>query len=124
MQGVQQSQLAAAFGPENAESEGEDTPGKAARVQIGNALVALLESHRKHRQASLCFPVLGASTRLLQSRHEVTTCVVFPGQIITIVQYWKTLARVQLYLCSVQALLCVECTGVCLGVRRTICSCL
>ena len=52
MQGVQQSQLAAAFGLEDAESEGEETPGKAARVQIGNALVSLLESHRKHRQAS------------------------------------------------------------------------
>ena len=56
MQGLQQSKLAAAFGPEQTEDVGEDmgegTPGKAARVEIGNALVALLESHRKHRQAS------------------------------------------------------------------------
>lgn len=55
MQGVQQSKLAEAFGPE---PEGEDTPrkGKAARVQIGNALVALLESHRKQRQALALIP--------------------------------------------------------------------
>ena len=65
LQGVQQSKLAEAFGPEGEELQGnEGTPGKAERVQIGDALVALLESHRKHRffppqrpsreQASIC----------------------------------------------------------------------
>ena len=50
LQGVQQSKLAEAFGPEDEEPQGDNgTPGKAERVQIGNALVALLESHRKHR---------------------------------------------------------------------------
>ena len=50
LQGVQQSKLAEAFGPEGEELQGnEGTPGKAERVQIGDALVALLESHRKHR---------------------------------------------------------------------------
>ena len=50
LQGVQQSKLADAFGPEGEELQGnEGTPGKAERVQIGDALVALLESHRKHR---------------------------------------------------------------------------
>ena len=49
VQGVQQSKLATAFGPEHAEDEGEDASGMSARVQIGDALVALLESHRSHR---------------------------------------------------------------------------
>ena len=53
LQGVQQSKLATAFGPEHAEDGGEGTSGKAARVQIGDALVALLESHRSHRLALL-----------------------------------------------------------------------
>jgi hypothetical protein len=53
VQGVQQSKLATAFGPEHAEDEGEGASGKSARVQIGDALVALLESHRSHRSALL-----------------------------------------------------------------------
>ena len=50
LQGVQNSRLAEAFGPEDEEPQGnEGAPGRADRVQIGDALVALLESHRKHR---------------------------------------------------------------------------
>lgn len=53
VQGVQQSKLATAFGPEHAEDEREDASGMSARVQIGDALVALLDSHRSHRSALL-----------------------------------------------------------------------
>ena len=70
LQGVQQSKLAEAFGPEGEESQGnEGTPGKAERMQIGDALVALLESHRKHRSflTQLPFCIGTGTSRNLQS---------------------------------------------------------
>jgi hypothetical protein len=48
-EGLEASRLAAAFGPEPRADEAPQPDGVSARIQVGDALVALLEHHHKHR---------------------------------------------------------------------------
>ncbi len=48
-EGLEASGLAAAFGPEPRADEAPQPDGVSARIQVGDALVALLEHHHKHR---------------------------------------------------------------------------
>lgn len=56
--GLEASSLAAAFGPEPRPDQAPARAGVSARIQVGDALVSLLEHHRKHRRALLPRPSL------------------------------------------------------------------
>ncbi len=47
--GLETSALAGAFGPERGAEEQRSDLAVAARIQVGDALVALLDCHRMHR---------------------------------------------------------------------------
>lgn len=62
---LEASGLAAAFGPEPCADEAPEPKGVSARIQVGDALVSLLEHHHKHRCVYFCTLVLKCTVLLL-----------------------------------------------------------
>lgn len=62
---LEASGLAAAFGPEPCADEAPGPKGVSARIQVGDALVSLLEHHHKHRCVYFCTLVLKCTVLLL-----------------------------------------------------------
>lgn len=63
---LETSALAAAFGPERGFEERQSDLAVTARIQVGDALVALLEGHRQHR--CVANALLGVTSRYSGTR--------------------------------------------------------